>query len=127
MIFIIFGCTNDKYKFDKIKKKSNITFPNKSTIIIFNDDLEHNLTFKVYMDKSQLYNFLKKNQFKKIDTLQINPLTRSNTIKLFIKDVENSFISKEKIYGKNLQILQNKKGVLIVNCDTYELWGLVSN
>ena len=126
IIFMTFNCTIEKDKFNTIKELSDITIPDNSTIIIYNDNLELELAFKVLIKKKELHRFLKIYNFKNFYLLEKNPLTMGNTNKLLIYNIENSFSPREKIMGENLKILKNKKGTLIINCDTHELWGLVS-
>lgn len=124
MIFTLlsFSCKNNKSELDKINELSGIYIPYNSLVLIYNDNLEIDLSFKIKIKKNELEVFLKTNQFKKIDTLMKNP----NADWLFVNSVRKSFIPVEKIYGKNLQIFKNKKSIMIINYETSELWGLVS-
>lgn len=125
IILINFSCTNENDKFDTIKKLSDVSIPDKSSIIIYNDNLEIELAFKIKINKKEVSNFLKLNNFKPFVILEKNPLTMGNTNKLLIYNIENSFIPREKINGKNLKIFMNEKSTMVINCNTSELWGVI--
>lgn len=121
-----FSCTNKKADLDEINKISKINIPINSTILEYYDDYEVQLVFKILLKKKDVNYFLKKYNFRQADTLKTNEFHKTSTDKYLINDIENSFSPKEKIFGKDLQILKNKNTVLIVNRETSELWGLIS-
>lgn len=126
LVFITVGCENKNEIFNEIKYFSNINIPQSSSIIIYDDDLESNLAFKIYIEKEELYNFLKVNSFKPFDLSDKRSFTKTSSDRYLINEIKNSFSPIEKIDNKNLQILRiNKKGTFVVDSKTSELWGLI--
>lgn len=119
------SCENKKDKLDEINYFSNVKIPYSSSILLYYDDLESDLTFKVKIDRIELDDFLEVNDFKAVDTLKTNSFAKTSTDKYLLNKIKKSFIPEEKIYGENLQILITKKATMVVNYDTYELWGLI--
>ena len=122
VLLLFLSCENKKEQLNEIYKFSDVKLPENSTILIYYDDLEGDLSFKVQIEKKELNAFLKANHFQKIDLLNIV----ENNYKLYINRIENSFIPVEKIYGKDLYIFTNNKCTIVINCETSELWGLIN-
>lgn len=120
----ILGCRNEKDKLQVIEDSSDIKIPYSSKIIIYNDtDYEFELVFKIKIDKNEIDNFININHFQSIDSTET--ISKSTTDKYLIEEIGNQFIPNEKIYSKSLKIIKNNKGTLILDYNSYILWGLV--
>ena len=121
----LLSCRNEKHELKIIENSSDIIIPDNSKIIIYNDtDYEFELVYKIKIDKNEVDNFTNINHFKPLDsTEKIN--FKITTDKYLIQEIENIFVPKEKIYSKNLRIIKNRKGTLILDYNSSILWGVV--
>lgn len=125
IILITYSCTNEKARLSEIQKLSKVSVPDNSTLLIYDDNFEFELAFKIAIEKEKVNDFLLLNHFRQVDTLKTNPLAKTSTDKAQIYNIAHSFIKREKIYGKDLLIFENKNTTLVVNRQTSELWGLI--
>lgn len=120
----ILSCRNEKHELKIIESSSDIIIPDNSKIIIYNDtDYEFELVYKIKIDKNEVDNFININHFKPLDSTE--KINFKITDKHLIQEIENIFVPKEKIYSKNLKIIKNRKGTLILDYNSSTLWGVV--
>ena len=122
MVLITFSCTN---RLNEIQKLSKVNFPDDSTLLIYENNFENTIAFKIAVEKKKVDDFLLLNHFSQVDTLKTNPLAKTSTDKAQIYYISHNFIKREKIYGKDLLIFQNQNTRIVVNRQTSELWGLI--
>ena len=120
------SCKSDDYKLDRIENFSKVIFPNHSKILIYNDNLDIEIAFKIHIEKKQLNVFLDNYNFKQIDTIKKNPLLKNTSDENLIYNIENGFVPREKIFGNNIRIFKSKRVTMVVNVDNSILWGLVN-
>ncbi len=116
VVILFYSCDSQKKRIEEISFLSQIDIPINTEILNYHDNLETAIVYKMRLDKNKLENFVKDNKFGVLDTL--------NKDYIVYHDILNSFVNKEKIWGKNLKICHEYSTVIILNEEEFVFWGI---